>query len=74
MIAPKIRTQERATQLTRTCYDRIAGIYDRLERPWRRAVSSNGALCSGNECKGHACLRSVSARERTCHPTTKAGR
>ncbi len=33
MIEPKIRTQERATQLTRARYDRIAGIYDRLERP-----------------------------------------
>jgi phosphatidylethanolamine/phosphatidyl-N-methylethanolamine N-methyltransferase len=33
MIEPKIRTQKRATQLTRARYDRIAGIYDRLERP-----------------------------------------
>ncbi len=33
MIEPKIRTQERATQLTRARYDRIAGIYDCLERP-----------------------------------------
>jgi ubiquinone/menaquinone biosynthesis C-methylase UbiE len=31
MVAPKRRTQERATQLTRARYDRIAGIYDRLE-------------------------------------------
>ena len=33
MVAPKRRSQERATQLTRARYDRIAGIYDRLERP-----------------------------------------
>lgn len=33
MTAPKIRIQERATLLTRARYDRIAGIYDRLERP-----------------------------------------
>lgn len=33
MVAPKRRCQERATQLTRARYDRIADIYDRLERP-----------------------------------------
>ena len=36
MVAPKRRTQERATQLTRARYDRIAGFYDRLERPLER--------------------------------------
>lgn len=33
MVEPKRRSQERATQLTRARYNRIAGIYDRLERP-----------------------------------------
>ena len=31
MVEPELRTHERATQLTRARYDRIAGIYDRLE-------------------------------------------
>lgn len=31
MIEPEMRTQERATRLTRARYDRIASIYDRLE-------------------------------------------
>jgi ubiquinone/menaquinone biosynthesis C-methylase UbiE len=39
MGAPKRRTEDRATQLTRARYDRIAGIYDRLEtrsfQQWR---------------------------------------
>src|SRR5215469_8878447 len=33
MVTSKRRTEERTTQLTRARYDRIAGIYDRLERP-----------------------------------------
>lgn len=32
MIEPEVRTHERETQLTRARYDRIAGIYDRLEK------------------------------------------
>jgi phosphatidylethanolamine/phosphatidyl-N-methylethanolamine N-methyltransferase len=31
MVEPELRTHERATHLTRTRYDRIADIYDRLE-------------------------------------------
>ena len=42
MVAPKRRTEERATQLTRARYDRIAGIYDRLEtrsfQQWRTVL------------------------------------